>query len=81
MNRLMYGDMNNAFQLDFCWITLSIFRYGIIFFGIALLVSLYKRALSFEKEFMPLDPEKVQFDETLEEMSTHINEIFKHIKN
>ena len=81
LNRVLYGAEQNSFQIDFCWMALFLLRFGIIFFGIALVVSLYKRALAFEKEFMPMDPDKLQFQETVDEMSTHVNEIYKHIMN
>jgi hypothetical protein len=32
-------------------------RFAVVFFGLALLVNLYTRAMTFERDYMPSDPE------------------------
>jgi hypothetical protein len=66
---------DNYFYLEFCWTILLIVRYSVFFFGIALIVNLYKRAMAFEKEFIPDDPEKEQLNSNIEEILGAIEEI------
>ena len=67
----------NYFMLDFCWFILIAFRNSMWFFGVALIVNLYKRAMAFEKEFIPDDPEKEQLIQTVDE----INELVQAVHN
>ena len=56
-------------------------RYSVIFFGLALLINLYNKAMAFERDFMPMDPELENFNTMVDEMSVQVSEIFKILKN
>jgi hypothetical protein len=56
-------------------------RYSVIFCGLAIFVNMYLKAMAFERDFMPTDPEEDNFNLTVEEMAGQVSEIFKTIKN
>lgn len=56
-------------------------RYTVIFFGLALLINMYSKAMAFERDFMPSDPELDNFNQMVDEMAGQVSEIFKTIKN
>ena len=45
------------FFILFCHMVMVLLRFAVIFFGLALLVNLYTRAMTFERDYMPSDPE------------------------
>lgn len=70
-----------SFYLNACWICLVVSRYTLLFFGLALQINLYKRAMAFEKDFMPVDPDKNAFNTIVDEIHQQVGEVFKTIKN
>lgn len=63
--------------MNFCNVVLTVVRYGLIFFGLALIINLYSRAMAFEKDFIPDDPEKEALNQNIIEMQDMVSEIYK----